>query len=76
MVYADAGYTGIEKRDEVKDDENLNHIVWLVAKRRGSLRKMDESLAKELLLAEEYAKSSLHSRVEHAFHYVKKLFGS
>lgn len=57
LVYADAGYTGIEKRDEVKKQEK--NITWLIAKRRRALRKMAESLKKEALLAEEYAKSAV-----------------
>lgn len=73
MVYADAGYTGIEKRDEVK--EKKGHITWMVAKRRGGLRKMAECLEKEALLAEEYAKSAVRSIVEHPFHFIKNLFG-
>jgi IS5 family transposase len=73
LVYADAGYTGIEKRDNIT--EHCHHITWLVAKRRGSLRKMVDSLEKEALLAEEYAKSAVRSMVEHPFHIIKNWFG-
>jgi len=73
LVYADAGYTGIEKRETIK--EQWAKVNWLVAKRRGGIRKMVESLEKEAVLAEEYAKSSVRSLVEHPFHYIKNLFG-
>lgn len=73
MVYADAGYTGIEKRDHVKD--KWSQVTWLVPKRRGSLRKMANEMEKEAFLAEEYAKAAVRSVVEHPFHYIKNLFG-
>lgn len=73
LVYADAVYTGIEKRNEVK--KQGKNITWLIAKRHGTLRKMAESLEKEALLAEEYAKSAVRSLVEHPFHLIKNWFG-
>lgn len=73
LVYADAGYTGIEKREIIK--EQWGKVNWLVAKRRGGIRKRVESLEKEAVLAEEYAKSSVRSLVEHPFRYIKNLFG-
>lgn len=73
FVYADAGYTGIEKRDEIK--EQCPHVEWLVADRRGKIRKMAEGLEKEAKIAEEYAKASVRAWVEHPFHIIKNLFG-
>lgn len=73
IVYADAGYTGIEQREEVRQQKRK--ITWLVAKRRGKLQKMSEGLEKEAVIAEEYAKASVRSRVEHVFHLIKNLFG-
>ena len=73
IVYADAGYTGIEKREDLIGQ--INDVTWLVAKRRGGIRKMEESLEKEMILAEEFSKSSVRSRVEHPFHILKNLFG-
>ena len=73
IVYADAGYTGVEKRAEIQE---LNQdIHWQVAKRRGIFKKMAEGLEKELLWAEEYAKAAVRAIVEHPFHAVKNLFG-
>ena len=73
IVYADAGYTGIEKRPEIQ--EMTQTIHWMVAKRRGILRKMADGLEKELLWAEEYAKASVRAIVEHPFQIIKNVFG-
>jgi len=73
IVFADAGYTGIEKRVEIQE---LNQdIHWQVAKRRGIFKKMAEGLEKELLWAEEYAKASVRAIVEHPFQTIKNVFG-
>jgi len=71
--YADEGYTGIEKREEAT--QQTKDVTWLVAKRRGGIRKMEDDLEKEMILAEEYAKAAVRSRVEHSFHFLKNLFG-
>ena len=73
IVYADAGYTGVEKRAEIQ--ELKQEIHWLVAKRRGIFKKMVEGLEKELLWAEEYAKAAVRALVEHPFHTIKNMFG-
>ncbi len=73
IVFADAGYTGIEKRSEIQE---LNQdIHWQVAMRRGIFKKMAEGLQKELLWAEEYAKASVRAIVEHPFQTIKNVFG-
>jgi IS5 family transposase len=71
-VYADAGYVGVEKRDEIQ--QNHAGVTWLVAKRRGAIRRMEDGLEKEDQIAEEYAKAAIRSKVEHPFHCVKNLF--
>lgn len=73
IVYADAGYTGIEKRPEIQ--ELTQAIHWMVAKRRGIFKKMAEGMEKELLWAEEYAKASVRAIVEHPFQTIKNVFG-
>ena len=73
IVYADAGYTGVEKRAEIQELKQSIH--WFVAKRRGIFKKMSEGLEKELLWAEEYAKASIRALVEHPFHLIKNVFG-
>jgi len=44
------------------------------AKRRGSILKMADGLQKEAVIAEEYAKATVRSLVEHPFHFIKNLF--
>ena len=73
FVYADAGYIGIEKREEAQ--QKFPAVNWLVAKRRGSILKMADGLEKEAVIAEEYAKAAVRSLVEHPFHFIKNLFG-
>ncbi len=72
QVHADAGYIGVEKREEIKTMERA--IDWQIACKRGQLKKMEESPAKELLKAAEKAKASVRAFVEHPFHIVKNLF--
>ena len=38
-VFGDAGYLGIQKRDEHKDRKNVS---WFIAKRPGTRKKLDE----------------------------------
>lgn len=69
-AYGDAGYTGVAKRDEFKDSS----VTWLVAEKRGKLKKMAAGLRKELTIQLEHAKAQLRSKVEHPFHVIKNLF--
>lgn len=66
-VWADAGYTGVARRPEVAGDEGLSKVEWLVARKRSAVT--------EELRPYERALSSVRSRVEHAFHVVKCVFG-
>jgi IS5 family transposase len=72
QVHADAGYTGVQKREEITA---LNRpIDWQIAGKRGQIKKMGEGPEKELLKAVEKAKASVRAFVEHPFHIVKNLF--
>jgi len=77
-AFADAGYTGVEKRDEITEAQAEGDIRsdlnWHVAMRRGTLKKMVEGEYKELITALEHAKAQVRARVEHPFHVVKNLF--
>jgi IS5 family transposase len=77
-VYADAGYTGVEKRAEVtqaqQDGEIGQDIEWNVAKRRSTITKMAEGPLKTLTQALERVKAQVRARVEHPFHVIKNLF--
>lgn len=70
-VYLDAGYTGVEKREELKDRD----IDWQVATKRSKLKAIPkESQLGPLLRRLESVKASIRSKVEHPFHIVKNLF--
>lgn len=69
-VFADAGYTGIEKREEAKDIP----VKWVVARKRGQVKKLAEGPEKARIQMEEHDKASIRAKVEHPFHVVKNLF--
>ncbi len=72
QVHADAGYTGVEKREEITA---LNRTIdWQIAGKRGRIKKMAEGPEKETLKAKEKAKASVRAFVEHPFHIIKNLF--
>lgn len=72
-IYGDAGYTGMWRHlDEEKDDPDSRCCV---AAKRGTIKKMDDSPMKTLLLEFEKTKASIRAKVEHPFHVIKNLFG-
>ena len=70
---ADAGYQGVEKREEIR--AKFPQVRWLVAAKRGKIKKMAEGKIKELSQAVEKQKAQLRAYVEHPFHVLKNLFG-
>jgi IS5 family transposase len=78
MVFVDAGYTGVAKREEVLQaqaaGEIRSDIDWLVAARRSTIAKMAEGRVKTLTIALERVKAQVRARVEHPFHVIKNLF--
>ncbi len=73
VVYADAGYTGIEKREGAIGQTGRTK-VWQVAIKRGKIKTMAEGEIKELTWQMERLKAQVRAKVEHAFHVVKNLF--
>ena len=74
FCYADAGYTGIGKRPEVRGDPTLSGVEWRVARRRSKVPGRDHPEVSW----ERGTGSSLsrvRSKVEHPFHVIKDLFG-
>jgi len=70
-VFGDAGYQGVEKREE-----NLEATVtWHVAMKPGKRKTLPGSALGDLLEQIEHAKASIRAKVEHPFHVVKNLFG-
>jgi IS5 family transposase len=83
----DAGYVGIERREEVQKDEHLSKIDWRINKRKGADRKLRDRLMKKAIehleyigqpdwdQRIEYLKSKIRSKVEHVFAIIKRMFG-
>jgi len=69
-VFGDAGYRGVEKREE-----NLElPVTWHVAMRHGKRKQLPGTPLGELMEKVEQAKASIRAKVEHPFHVVKNLF--
>jgi IS5 family transposase len=79
QVHLDAGYTGVERRDEIRQAQGQGtiraDINWHVAAKRGKIEKMPAGRWKDLTKAVERKKAQIRARVEHPFHVVKNLFG-
>jgi len=74
VVYGDAGYLGLEKRNEVTKNTNLSSIDYRISRRIGSIPKIKGSFIhwdKQI----EQRKSSIRSKVEHPFLIIKRFFG-
>jgi transposase, IS5 family len=71
-VFGDAGYQGVEKREETQDVKAQWHIAMRPAKRR-ALNK-DTALG-QLLDECERLKARIRAKVEHPFRVIKRQFG-
>jgi len=67
-VWGDAGYTGVEKREEHENRE----VDWFIAMRPGKRSALPK---RSPLVAAEKSKASVRAKVEHIFFYVKQMFG-
>ena len=70
-VHIDAGYQGVDKREENLDKA----AIWHVAMRPGKRRALPDTERARLLDRVEHIKAKIRARVEHPFHVVKNLFG-
>jgi IS5 family transposase len=68
-VFADAGYTGADKRTDLEDRD----VAWNIAIRRSIIKALPTSL-RELAEPVERALAQVRAWVEHPFHIVKNLF--
>jgi IS5 family transposase len=68
-VFADAGYTGADKRPELEDCD----VSWNIAIKRGIIKALPKAL-RDWAEAVESALSQVRAWVEHPFHIVKNLF--
>lgn len=72
LVFADAGYQGIEKRtDEITNANAVWHVALRPGKRKVLRKKGSQGLSRIL----ERLKASVRACVEHPFHYIKNVFG-
>lgn len=69
-VFGDAGYQGVEKREENRQTQ----VKWHVAMKRGKRKALPATAWGTLLEQIERAKASIRAKVEHPFHVVKNLF--
>ena len=69
VVYADAGYTGADKRVERKN------LRWEIAAKRGKVQAMKDGRAKRTVEKAEKRKASIRAKVEHPFRVIKRQFG-
>lgn len=69
-VYADAGYTGVYKRDEHQG----RTVDWHVARKRSLVKKLPEDDIGGLIRTIERLKAGVRAKVEHPFHVIKNLF--
>lgn len=71
VAFGDAGYQGVEKREE-----NLNtEVEWEVAMRPGKRKALPKTAIGRLKDKIEQLKASVRAKVEHSFHIVKNRFG-
>jgi IS5 family transposase len=87
VVNGDAGYAGIEEREEIKNDGHLSKIEYRINKRKGADKKRRDALLSKPMkhldyIAQpardkhiEYTKSKIRCKVEHAFAIIKNKFG-
>ncbi len=75
-VWLDAGYVGVDKREDMKATlaANGQDVKWRVAKRRKTIEKMADGWQKKLVQAHEKLKARVRAYVEHPFHVVKNIF--
>ncbi len=72
FVFADAGYRGIDKRDNLKDKA----VDWHIAERPGKVRALKKHpRINKVLINIEYMKASIRAKVEHPFRIIKCQFG-
>ena len=69
VVYADAGYQGVERRADILTDAQLSQVQWRVAARKGVLARMPAHDREA-----ESRKASVRAKVEHPYLVLKRDF--
>ncbi|WP_019939027.1 IS5 family transposase [Bordetella sp. FB-8] len=70
LVLGDAGYQGVDKRDEHQGRE----VQWFIAMRPSKIAQMKRGLV-QAQVKFEHMKASLRAKVEHPFRVIKRQFG-
>ena len=73
LCYADAGWRGVARREEVRSDPHLSGTGWRVA--MGPSRPGALAAAQWADRGEERRKASVRARAEHPYQIVKRVFG-
>ena len=71
LAFGDAGYQGVEKREENRNSQ----VAWHVALRPGKRRALPDTASGRWAEQLERFKASIRAKVEHPFHIVKNRFG-
>ncbi|RBH44027.1 IS5 family transposase, partial [Xanthomonas oryzae pv. oryzae] len=71
-VCGDSGYTGLEKREEMKRKRTLR---YLIAEKPSKLKQIKSKRELKLAKRWEHTKASLRAKVEHPFRVIKRQFG-
>ena len=75
-AWGDAGYQGVDKRQEMQGSKAKAKIKWHVAMRPGKRKALDpERELHKLLEKAERLKASVRAKVEHPFRVIKQQFG-
>ena len=73
-VFADSGYRGVEKREEIQAQHP--DVNWHIAMMPGKRKMLDEETPMGAVLEKlEQAKASIRAKVEHPFRVIKRQFG-
>lgn len=75
VAYGDSGYSGVEKRDDIKNDEHFSKIEFRINQRPSRIKVPDTYKGINWDKEIENRKSSTRCKVEHPFLIVKRQFG-
>ena len=74
VVFADSGYRGVEKRDEILNQHP--NVKWHIAMMPGKRKALDKgTLLGAILDKLEHTKARIRAKVEHPFRVIKRQFG-
>ena len=71
LAFGDAGYQGVEKREENRGRQ----VEWEIAMRPGKRKALPDTRVGRLQERIEQVKASIRAKVEHPFRIIKNLFG-